>query len=171
MAEEAQRNKEYTDLIELFKRVDKKNAPKADIEKLEDYLRKYPKLAYVGGDLVHSVQKNILEDAFSTGPAVMVSVEAYCNLQRDELGYKTATPIERLLIENVVLCWLRLHLCELRYQSAMEKNISLTQAMYWEKKLSAHQKRYLRAIETLARIRKLNLNIQINIGEKQLITG
>jgi hypothetical protein len=34
--------------------------------------------------------------------------------------------------------------------------------------LSATQRRYLRAIESLARVRKLHITLQINIGEKQV---
>ncbi len=162
---------EYTELIELFKRVDKKNPPQADIEQLEDHLRKYPNLSRVGGDLVRHAQSNIIEDALPTANGVRVSVEAYCKLQREELGYKSATPLERSLIEHVVLCWLHLCTTELRYGERMKDSPSLAQAMHWEKKLSANQRRYLRAVETLARIRKLNLTIQINMAHQQIVTG
>jgi hypothetical protein len=162
---------EYNNLIALFKRVDKKNPPQADIEQLEDHLRKYPNLAHVGGDLVRQARLNIIEDAFATANGVRVSVEAYCKLQRDELGYKSATPLERSLIEHVVLCWLHLYTTELRYEQRMRENLSLAQGEYWEKKLSANQRRYLRAVETLARIRKLNLTIQINMAHQQIVTG
>ena len=38
-----------------------------------------------------------------------------------------------------------------------------------DRKLSAAQRRYLRACETLARVRKLRLpTLQVNIGEKQV---
>lgn len=171
MAEKAKVDQEYTDLIELFKRIDKKNPAPTDIEKLKQYLVKYPTLSYVGGDLVQRAHRNILADAFSTQPGAKVSVEAYCNLQRDQLGWDKATPIERSLIENVVLCWLRLYLCEIRYQANMEKSVTLTLGMYWEKKLSAHQKRYLRAVETLARVRKMNITVQINMAHQQIVTG
>ncbi len=162
---------EYNNLIALFKRVDKKNPPQADIEQLEDHLRKYPNLSRVGGDLVRHAQSSIIEDAFPTANGVRLSVEAYCKLQREELGYKTATPLERSLIEHVCLCWVHLYTTELRYGDRMKGNLSLAQGEYWEKKLSANQRRYLRAVETLARIRKLNITVQVNVADKMVVTG
>jgi hypothetical protein len=44
---------------------------------------------------------------------------------------------------------------------------TLEQGEYWEKRLSAAQRRYLRACETLARVRKLTLGtlaLQVNIA-------
>jgi hypothetical protein len=49
----------------------------------------------------------------------------------------------------------------------MKQSISLPLAMYWEKKLTAAQKRFTRACETLARVRKLSRNtpaLQFNIA-------
>ncbi len=162
---------EYNNLISLFKRVDKKNPPQADIEQLEDHLRKYPNLAHVGGDLVRQARLNIIEDAFPTGHGVRVSVEAYCKLQRDQYGWDTASLLERSLIEHVIVCWLHLYTTELRYEQRMRENLSLAQGEYWEKKLSANQRRYLRAVETLARIRKLNITVQVNVADKMIVTG
>jgi hypothetical protein len=53
----------------------------------------------------------------------------------------------------------------------MRENLSLAQGEYWEKKLSANQRRYLRAVETLARIRKLNITVQVNVADKMIVTG
>ena len=48
-------------------------------------------------------------------------------------------------------------------------SMSLPQGEYWEKRLTAAQRRYLRAIETLTNVRKMNLPaIQVNIGENQV---
>ena len=42
-------------------------------------------------------------------------------------------------------------------------------AAWWEKRLSGAQRRYLRACETLAKIRKMQLPmVQVNIGQQQL---
>ena len=51
----------------------------------------------------------------------------------------------------------------------MNKSITLDQGMYWDRKLAASQRRYLRACETLARVRKLTgATVQVNIGERQI---
>ena len=49
----------------------------------------------------------------------------------------------------------------------MKRSITLTLGMYWDRRLSAAQKRFTRACETLARVRKLSLNtpaLQFNIA-------
>src|SRR5262245_32803456 len=63
--------------------------------------------------------------------------------------------IERLLIGHVTLCWLRLMMIEREYAVVMNQSISLTLGAYWEKRLSATQKRFIRATENLMRVRKL----------------
>ncbi len=48
--------------------------------------------------------------------------------------------------------------------------LTLKQGEYWEKRLSSAQRRYLRACETLARVRKLAQAspLQVNIGAQQV---
>jgi hypothetical protein len=61
----------------------------------------------------------------------------------------------------------RLFKCELSYSGTMAQSITLTLGMYWEKRLSAAQRRFTRACETLARVRKLSRNtpaLQFNIA-------
>src|ERR1700752_2234314 len=86
---------------------------------------------------------------------------------RQELGYNEATALEKLLIQHAALSWLKVSLVELHYSRTMKQPISLPLAMYWEKKLTAAQKRFTRACETLARVRKLSRNtpaLQFNIA-------
>jgi len=161
---------EFSEINALFQRVDKEKPKHEDVEKLREVLTKYPPLSQIGGDLVKQVERQLIEHALPTQQGARISIERYCEYQRNELGFETATPLERSLIAHVVLCWLRLYVTELRYESRMEENLSLPQGAYWEKKLSANQRRYLRSVETLARIRKLSINVQINMAHQQIVT-
>src|SRR5437899_754455 len=64
-----------------------------------------------------------------------------------------APPLERLLADRIALCWLSLHDAEVRFAQA--KDLSISQAAYWQKRIDAAHKRYLSAIKTLATVRKL----------------
>ena len=100
---------------------------------------------------------------------VRVAMKANYYGVRRELGVKDASPMERLLIDHVALCWFRLQTLEQRYSRMMSKSISLSQGQYWERRLNAAQQRYLRACETLARVRKLIRRtpvLQVNIAAK-----
>jgi len=74
--------------------------------------------------------------------------------------------LEKLLIEQVALCWLRMYLTEMRYTNMMKEQVTLAQATQWEKRLTATQGMYLRAMEALARVRRLvkPSPVQVNIA-------
>lgn len=70
---------------------------------------------------------------------------------KKELGSEGAPLLEQLLIQQAALCWLKLNLVELGHSNTMTQSITLTLGAYWEKRLSAAQRRFTRACETLSR--------------------
>jgi hypothetical protein len=89
------------------------------------------------------------------------------DLLREELSGPNPTPLERLLVERVVASWLHLHHLEVAY--AQKENMSLELGSYYQRSLSAAQKRYLAALKTLALVRKLAVPVlQVNIARKQV---
>lgn len=88
---------------------------------------------------------------------------------RDELGFQTGTPLERLLIERIVMCWNHVHHAEVRQAQAYKKGTSLAAGTYYDKCVDRAQKRYLAGIQSLALVRRLQIPaVQVNIGEKQI---
>jgi len=75
-----------------------------------------------------------------------------------------------MLVAHVALCWVRLQMTEQGYTSvATAEHMSLHEAEYWERRLSATQRRYLRAVGILERVRRLpRPSLQVNIGQKQV---
>ncbi len=74
---------------------------------------------------------------------------------RRELGYESSSVVERLLIDQVALCYLRLNQWEKAHATRTITMHTLGYGQFREKRLSAAQARYLRAIETLVRVRRL----------------
>ena len=88
-------------------------------------------------------------------------------LTRDLTG-PDPTPLETLLVDRIVLCWVHLHYVENVYVQSMHE-LSLTQATFHQRRLSLAQSRYLAAIRTLAQVRRLQVPaVQVNIAEQQL---
>ena len=87
-----------------------------------------------------------------------------------ELGKANAAPLERLIIDQIVCCWLNCYDVQRRYTVVMRGELSIKQADWWERRHSAAQHRYLRACESLARVRRLARSgpLQINIGGQQV---
>lgn len=155
-------------VMELIRRTDKKNPDKADVEALRAYLEKAPGLWRLAGDL--QTQATLMAIRDIKGPVVIKESLSVGRLElQRELGYQGATQLERMLIDHVILCWLRMQIAEYRYQSILQDSVTLNQADYHERKMTATQARYLRAVETLARIRRLALPaLQVNIADKQV---
>lgn len=91
-----------------------------------------------------------------------------CAALRRDLEGPTPTPLERLLVDRVVLCWLHLHLGEAQYVQNM-KQLTALQHDFYQRRLSMAQRRYLSAITALAQVRRLQVPaVQVNIAEQQL---
>jgi hypothetical protein len=54
---------------------------------------------------------------------------------KKDLGYDDAPLLEKLLIQQAALCWLKLNLVELSYSGTMAQSVTLTLGMYWEKRI------------------------------------
>jgi len=122
------------------------------------------------GNLAQQMQLSLIEEKFRSNYGVYVGVRVHLEELQRQLGYEAAPALERVLIDQVCLTWLRLHVLENQYDQ-LTKGATLGVATFWEKTLSAHQKRFLRAVEALGRVRKLSVNVQINLADKQLVVN
>lgn len=131
---------------------------------------KSPDLWRHTGELSEQAAIRLIE-AITPNQLARESMQAGWDAVHRELGYDQANGAERLLIKHVVLCWLRLSHTEALYTDRLMANkLSIEQADYYERRLSAAQRRYLRSIETLARVSKLlrSATVQVNIGQQQV---
>ena len=152
--------------LEVLDKANKEKPNPEAMKALRRMLDESPELWRFAGDLAHQACLNTIEKINAT-PPIKESLRRGVGALKKELGYGEAPQLERLLIEQVVMCWLRLNLAEHQYTNAMQESITLTLGMYWEKRLSAAQRRYTCAVETLARVRKLARTtpaLQINIA-------
>lgn len=75
--------------------------------------------------------------------------------------------LEQIIIEQVLLSCLWLNIYEQQLTGLNSGGMTLDRASFWEKRISAAHGRYLRACETLARVRRLTRNnpaLQVNIA-------
>jgi hypothetical protein len=89
------------------------------------------------------------------------ALERYAGELRRELGCAHANPLERLLIEDVVLCWLEMNAIRGVYIQVTTYGTShrMDVGAYDDRRLSAAHKRYSRAVETLARVRRFGITL------------
>lgn len=143
----------------LLDKTNKENPNPKDVKALSDLLSDNRKLE-LWRDVASAgylAELMIIENAHAT-PALKECWKHRLQVMKKDLGNEGAPMLEQLLIQHAALCWLRLTLVELSYTSSIKGSITLTLGLYLEKRLMMAQKRFTRACETLARVRKLSRN-------------
>ena len=120
----------------------------------------------VGGDLARQAQTRLIRKFAGENLVLAEALPRKLEAIRSELVGPNPPPLEKLLVERVVTCWLYLHQLEVTYGGA---NMSPDLATYYQQSIQRAQKNYLAAIKTLATVRKLALPaLQVNIARKQV---
>jgi hypothetical protein len=137
-------------------------------------LRKYlERPAYVeafGGDWAQLARRALISKFCGKNLILQEGVSRKLELLRAEVAGPDPSPLERLLVERVLVCWLHLHYLEITY--AQQDRMSTELGAYYERSLDRAQKRYLAAIKALAVVRRLALPVlvaQVNVAQKQQV--
>jgi hypothetical protein len=126
-----------------------------------------PELARVGGDLAKTAERDLIGAMSGTNLLLKEAVSRKLEAMREEVAGPSPTPLERLLAERVVACWLQLQYAETIYAQNLGE-FTMEQSEYHQRRLDRLHKRYLSAIRTLAQIRKMGPSVQINVAEQQV---
>ena len=160
-----------------FMRIAHSSKPsKADIADLRRFLKARPEKLDTTLSFATQALNRLIDTAYDDQPGSAVILKENCSRLRKRLGWESASPLEQLLIEQCVLSWARLQNLEI-VMSALQSqhDSSPIQLMTWTRLLDSAQRRHLRAIETLARIRALAVRtpaiLQMNVAQQQVITG
>jgi hypothetical protein len=139
---------------DLFKSVNTSNPTDDAKKRLQKCFDEDPKLCQDIADLSGKVEKMITKkftDSYLTQEAYRHKLAA----MRDSLGWNDSSEIEKILIEQICLNWLRHNFLEFVHFEKTQASHSTETGLYWDKILTGAQKRYLRACESLAKVRKL----------------
>lgn len=121
---------------------------------------------FLGGNVAAEVVRLLVKKYAGSNPVIQESVTRKVEELRAELCGPNPTSLEKLLAERVVATWLHLHHLETLF--AQKESYTLEVGAYYQKAISAAQKRYLAAIKGLADVRRLALPaLQINIAKRQ----
>ncbi|HLF18987.1 MAG TPA: hypothetical protein VI749_08910 [Candidatus Omnitrophota bacterium] len=162
--------KKFLDI--LFK-IDKEKPDSKDLREAENMVCNNPSLCQVGIGYTGSLLEQFI-DKLNPSNAQQLILKAEVMSIRENLGYNTSDQSERLIIDQIMLCWIGMNHAEGRMHNLLTGGeYSIRTGEYWQENLTRYQNRYLKAIETLARIRRLNkgMVLQVNIaadGGKQI---
>ncbi len=119
---------------------------------------------------MYTTAEESLIESLTTDGLVQEFMEFGVQGIRRDLGYETAPMLEKLLIEQVALAWLDLSGIQRRYANAASGSHTYATGQYWDRRVTSAQARYTRAVEALARVRRLAMPqpLQVNIGGQQV---
>ena len=147
---EAERKKEYAQLTALIKAVDGGDIGKArelrELIKSRDYLRQI-------GDMHMQVFSHLVGRLAGDKASMVEFMLARLDEQKAKLGYDEAGELERMMIERIVMCWLRVVEAENYCTKASNGGHSLKLCDYAERSLTRASSRFMKASEALARYR------------------
>jgi hypothetical protein len=103
---------------------------------------------------------------FEGVPIIEESVKFQLAQLRKELAGDDPSPLEELLVDAVLACHSDYWLFSIAYENTNAESFNLRDMEQWEKILASKEARYLQAIETLARVRRLLKlpSMQVNIA-------
>lgn len=153
---ETSKKEKIKHLAQLIVEAGGKQPSKAAVKALDKFLEDNPDVWGEVSNMAETVTGALIEKICAGNPAMSSIRTKECCRIVEELGYADSSAVEQLLIKQIIMCWLRLWWTEFyATQFTMAANYNMKVADHWEKKLTYAQKRYTRAIESLARVRKI----------------
>jgi hypothetical protein len=133
-------------------------------------LEEAPQLAGpLGGDLARNAERALVRALAGTNLAQQEAVARKMDQLRAELSGPDPQPLERLLVQRVVLCWLYVHHADCQFAAAGP--ITIEHGDYLQRQQDRAQRRYLAAIKSLATVRRLALPIRLDVNVSGTLGG
>jgi hypothetical protein len=139
----------------VFQATNKEKPKPEDVEALNKLFEESPYVWQQVGNLAARVKDSIIGMQCGQSHIVMEATKRKVAEMRDQLGWKDSSRLEKIIIEQVCMNWLRLNHLELVHEQKTRESHTLPVGQHWDKLLTQAQKRYLRACESLAKVRKL----------------
>ncbi len=119
-------------------------------------LERHPEVWQYAGDLSAMVEHAWTQSLAADYALASESIRLTIDEMKKDLAGEHPTRLERMLVDQVISCWLELKHAE--HTHASVERSSLDRAAFALKRLESGQKRYLDAVKTLTAIRKLMPN-------------
>lgn len=157
----------YKQLSELVKNTHKEKPKPEDLAALRRLLDEDPELWQATGNMAKRTLDHLCRTYYQQSAYVQECVLRRVEQMRKDMGYAEASPLESLLIEQILVCYVNVYVLEMNSAGKLCESHSTETGLYWDRRLTGAQRRFRCACETLARIRKLSRNspaLQFNIA-------
>lgn len=155
----------YDDVLERAKKGDRSVLPQ-----IRELIDAFPSMVDELGDFTQMAQSAMLNNMDGGSVLTREAEERKLVALTEEISGPNPTTLEKLLADQIVLCWQHVRYIEIKYAQA--RDYTFKHGEYFQRCMDRAQRRYLNAIKTLAQVCKLQLpTIQLNVagqGGKQV---
>ncbi len=158
--------------LDVYGKIEKEAPSARSRKKLETYFieKKEPSVSIQA--FSKSLTHHLITKMFASTALDLEQVKNGAAEMRIELGYGKSSTIEQLLIDEIILEFFRMHNMQMLLTSYMAtKGTADKKIRFADQMVSSAQRRLYKSIQTLTRLRKTGINLQINIatdGGKQV---
>lgn len=125
-----------------------------------------PSLWEVMGNVAVQAEAGLILACAGDNLAFREAIRRTLARMRADLAGPEPSPLERLLVDRVVSCWLALSHAEAMYHQSLA-TVSLPWAEFHQRRIDRAHRRYLSAIRTLATVRGLAVPaLQVSVGAR-----
>ena len=153
--------------------VDNPTPDPKDVERVVQLIQRNEELWHCASAASDSAREHVMRAI--GGGEFRVMLRAEVGIIKRQLDYDRAAPLEKLVIDHIITAKLRvLYAEDCLNARVVGKEFGVGEAGWWDRFLTSAHNRYLRAVETLARVRRLSRVgplLQVNIaheGSRQL---
>lgn len=141
----------------------------AALTALKVRMRDDPELAAgLGGELANRVKNRIATKAGGKNNQIAQAALLRCAQRvRDDAAGPNPSALEALLADRVAITWMDLHRCEV----LREVQDNRTWIEFYDRLAHRAHARYVAALKALAQIRRLGINVTINVAHNQAIVN
>lgn len=150
---DATKGRKTDSISALIDRTDKENPKPEDLEKLRAILDKDDTLVRLNES--SEVAFTRVVGTYTTSKLVKELFQRQIAEKRSSLGYESENVMVQMLINQVILCHIRLTTFETFHAEKTKENSSIAAGLYWDKLLSSYQRRFQNACESLGKVKKL----------------
>jgi hypothetical protein len=137
------------------------------VSELQEYLNQHPELWLTIKPCIEAIRQTLIEKITDEGGSQLFIQEELKELKR-ELQYARAPLLEKLVIDLILMCWLRVQYAESNLNSYLGDPQSAKHVENADKMVTKAHNRYLKTIQTLSRLRLMGMKISTTFTEKSV---
>ncbi len=133
----------------------------------------FPNLWDAFGDLAETAEHHLVKMAVGEAAFQAEAVKKKLETMRREIAGPNPSPLERLLVERIVLCWVQVQYQDARAGMMLQQpSYSISSLEHRTREAERAERRYIQAIKALATVRRLALpTLQVNLAQVNIGAG